>query len=56
MRPEEPAALPGAALAYEGGWEVGGRQLFQEATISTDPDGKIRGGFLEEEMLELSRH
>lgn len=56
MRPQESAAHPGTALAYEGGWEVGGRQLFQEATISTDPDGEIRGGFLEEEMLELSRH
>lgn len=56
MRPEEPAALPGAALAYEGGWEVGGRRLFQEATISADSDGEIRGGFLEEEVLELSRH
>lgn len=56
MSPEKPAPHPGAALAYGGGWEVGGRQLFQEATISTDPDGEIRGGFLEEEVLELSRH
>lgn len=43
-------------LAYGGGWDIGGRQLFQEATISTDPDGELRGGFLEEEVLELSRH